>query len=134
MKEHLKTPPTFQVRSRIFQQNMIFNNLLRIFQLATLSSVSRFVIHIVKRYTCNKELESFFFSFSFQSVFDNFLLPIELFKFCNFRNTRFFDITVEYYLCSLVVCYHLKITAAESHRIFVETYGEQAFGKTECFE
>ena len=35
---------------------------------------------------------------------------------------------------ALVFCYHLKKTAAESHRILVEAYGEHALGKTQCFE
>ena len=35
---------------------------------------------------------------------------------------------------ALVFCYHLKKTAAESHRMLVETYGEHALGKTQCFE
>ena len=35
---------------------------------------------------------------------------------------------------SLVFCYHLKKTAAESHRMLVEAYGEHALGKTQCFE
>ena len=33
-----------------------------------------------------------------------------------------------------VFCYHLKKTAAESHRMLVEAYGEHALGKTQCFE
>ena len=35
---------------------------------------------------------------------------------------------------ALVFCYHLKKTAAESHRMLVEAYGEYALGKTQCFE
>ena len=35
---------------------------------------------------------------------------------------------------ALVFCYHLKKTAAESHRLLVEAYGEHALGKTQCFE
>ena len=35
---------------------------------------------------------------------------------------------------ALVFCYHLKKTAAESHRMLVEAYGEHALGKTQCFE
>ena len=34
----------------------------------------------------------------------------------------------------LVFCYHLKKTAAESHRILVEAYVEHALGKIQCFE
>ena len=34
---------------------------------------------------------------------------------------------------ALVFCYHFEKTATESHRIFVEAYGEHAFGKTQCF-
>ena len=34
---------------------------------------------------------------------------------------------------ALVFCYHLK-TAAESHRMLVEAYGERALFKTQCFE
>ena len=33
-----------------------------------------------------------------------------------------------------VFCYHLKKTAAESHRMLVEAYSEHALGKTQCFE
>ena len=35
---------------------------------------------------------------------------------------------------ALIFCYHLKETAAESHRMFVEAYGEHALSKTQCFE
>lgn len=35
---------------------------------------------------------------------------------------------------ALIFCYHLKKTAAESHRMLVEAYGEHALGKTQCFE
>ena len=35
---------------------------------------------------------------------------------------------------TLVFCYHLKKTAAESHRMLIEVYGEHALGKTLCFE
>ena len=35
---------------------------------------------------------------------------------------------------ALVFCYHLKKTAAESHQMLVEAYGEHARGKTQCFE
>lgn len=35
---------------------------------------------------------------------------------------------------ALIFCYHLKKTAAESHRMFVEGYGEHAFGKPQRFE
>ena len=35
---------------------------------------------------------------------------------------------------ALIFCYHLKKTAAESHRILVEAYGEHALGKSQCFE
>ena len=35
---------------------------------------------------------------------------------------------------ALMFCYHLKKTAAESHRMLVEAYGEQALGKSQCFE
>ena len=34
----------------------------------------------------------------------------------------------------LIFCYHLKKTAAESHWMFVEAYGEHALGKSKCFE
>jgi len=34
----------------------------------------------------------------------------------------------------LIFCYHLKKTAAESHRMLVEAYGEHALGKSQCFE
>ena len=33
-----------------------------------------------------------------------------------------------------IFCYHWKKTAAESHRMLVETYGEHALGKSQCFE
>ena len=35
---------------------------------------------------------------------------------------------------ALILCYHLKITAVESHRMLVEVYGEHALGKSLCFE
>ena len=35
---------------------------------------------------------------------------------------------------ALILCYHLKKTAAESHRMLVEAYGEHALGKSQCFE
>ena len=35
---------------------------------------------------------------------------------------------------ALVFYYHLKKTAAESHQMLVEAYGEHALGKTQCFE
>ena len=35
---------------------------------------------------------------------------------------------------ALIFCYHLKKTAAESHRKLVEAYGEHALGKSQCFE
>ena len=35
---------------------------------------------------------------------------------------------------ALIFCYHLKKTAAESHRMLVEAYGEHALGKSQCFE
>ena len=35
---------------------------------------------------------------------------------------------------ALIFCYHLKKTAAESHRMFVKAYGEHALGKSQCFE
>lgn len=35
---------------------------------------------------------------------------------------------------ALVFCFHLKKTAAESHRMLVEAYGEHALGKSQCFE
>ena len=34
---------------------------------------------------------------------------------------------------ALIFCYHLKKTAAESHRMLVEAYGEHALGKSQCF-
>ena len=34
----------------------------------------------------------------------------------------------------MVFCYHLEKTAAESHRMLVEAYGEHALGKTQYFE
>jgi len=34
---------------------------------------------------------------------------------------------------ALIFCY-LKKTAAESHRMLVEAYGEHALGKSQCFE
>ncbi|KAM0728867.1 Mariner Mos1 transposase [Formica fusca] len=35
---------------------------------------------------------------------------------------------------ALIFCYHLKKTAAESHRMLVEAYGEHALGKSQCLE
>ena len=35
---------------------------------------------------------------------------------------------------ALIFCYHLKKTAAESHLMLVEGYGEHALGKSQCFE
>jgi len=35
---------------------------------------------------------------------------------------------------ALIFCYHLKKTAAESHRMLVEAYGEHALAKSQCFE
>ena len=35
---------------------------------------------------------------------------------------------------ALIFCYHLKKTAAKSHRMLVEAYGEHALGKSLCFE
>ena len=35
---------------------------------------------------------------------------------------------------ALIFCYHLKKTAAESHRMLVEAYGEHALRKSQCFE
>ena len=35
---------------------------------------------------------------------------------------------------ALIFCYHLKKTAAESHRMLVEAYGKHALGKSQCFE
>ena len=35
---------------------------------------------------------------------------------------------------ALIFCYHLKKTAAESHRMLVEADGEHALGKSQCFE
>ena len=35
---------------------------------------------------------------------------------------------------AVIVCYHLKKTATESHRMLVEAYGEHALGKSQCFE
>ena len=35
---------------------------------------------------------------------------------------------------ALIFCYHLKKTAAESHRMLVEANGEHALGKSQCFE
>lgn len=35
---------------------------------------------------------------------------------------------------ALIFCYHLKKTAAESHRMLVEAYGDNALGKSQCFE
>ena len=34
---------------------------------------------------------------------------------------------------ALIFCYHLKKTAAESHRMLVEAYGEHTLGKSQCF-
>ena len=35
---------------------------------------------------------------------------------------------------ALVFCFHLKKTAAESHRMLVEAYAEHALDETQCFE
>ena len=35
---------------------------------------------------------------------------------------------------ALIFCYHSKKTAAESHQVLVEAYGEHALGKSQCFE
>jgi len=37
---------------------------------------------------------------------------------------------------ALIFCYHLKKTAAESHQMLVEAYGEHALGKSqfECLK
>ena len=35
---------------------------------------------------------------------------------------------------ALTFCYHLKKTAAESHRMLVEAYGGHALGKSWCFK
>ena len=35
---------------------------------------------------------------------------------------------------ALIFCYHLKKTAAESHRMLDEGYGEHALDKSQCFE
>jgi len=35
---------------------------------------------------------------------------------------------------ALIFCYHLKKTAAESHRMLIEAYDEHALGKSQCFE
>lgn len=35
---------------------------------------------------------------------------------------------------ALIFCYHLKKTAAESHKMLVEAYGEHALGKSQGFE
>ena len=35
---------------------------------------------------------------------------------------------------ALIFSYHLKKTAAKSHRMLVEAYGEHALGKSQCFE
>ena len=35
---------------------------------------------------------------------------------------------------ALIFCYHLKKTAAESHRMVVEAYGGYALGTSQCFE
>lgn len=35
---------------------------------------------------------------------------------------------------SLIFCFHLKKTAAESHRMLVEAYGQHALGETQCKE
>ena len=35
---------------------------------------------------------------------------------------------------AVVFCYHSKKTAAESHRMLVEAYGEHALDKIQCFE
>ena len=34
----------------------------------------------------------------------------------------------------MIFCYYLKKTAAGSHQILVEAYGEHALGKSQCFE
>jgi len=34
---------------------------------------------------------------------------------------------------ALIVCYHLKKTAAESHRILIEAYGDHVLGKSQCY-
>jgi len=39
-----------------------------------------------------------------------------------------------YLWTALIFCYHLKKTAAESHRMLVEAYGEYVLGKSQCFE
>ena len=41
---------------------------------------------------------------------------------------------VETTICALIFCYHLKKSAAESHRMLVEDYGEHALGKSQCFK
>ena len=35
---------------------------------------------------------------------------------------------------AMVFCYHLKKTAAKSHRMLVEAYGVHALGTAQCFE
>ena len=35
---------------------------------------------------------------------------------------------------ALIFCYYLKKTAAESHQMLVEAYGEHGLGKSQCFE
>ena len=35
---------------------------------------------------------------------------------------------------AVIVCYHLKKTATESHQMLVEAYGKHALGKSQCFE
>ncbi|QQP49497.1 Transposase [Caligus rogercresseyi] len=35
---------------------------------------------------------------------------------------------------ALLFCFHLKKTAAESHRMLLQAFGEHALGKTQCFE
>ena len=35
---------------------------------------------------------------------------------------------------ALIFCYHLKKTAAESHLMLVEAYGDHALGKSQCYE
>ena len=51
--------------------------------------------------------------------------------FSNLKHVEFCDYDLR---TVLVFCYHLKKTAAESHRMLVEAYGEHALGKTQCFE
>lgn len=35
---------------------------------------------------------------------------------------------------ALIFCYHLKKSAAESHRMLAKAYGDHALGKTQCRE